>query len=224
MGRLYLLRHAESKANDANRDEYTLFGGGETDSPLSPAGRKQAEALRGELGAIHFDRILSSPLLKARETLEITLPKASPEIFDALVERRLGKLSGLTREEIIQRFPELEGELTRDPKLRKFRESFIEAPLQYQIESYTVVAARLRRWVREVLEKQPRNSSTLIVSHKHILRCLLYLLLSDQKTHQKAATELEIPNATPIFLVKNLDQWVYVRGLSKEPFSSPGVA
>jgi alpha-ribazole phosphatase len=46
---------------------------GRTDAPLAAEGRRQAAALAGELGRLARPRILCSPLLRARETLEIAL-------------------------------------------------------------------------------------------------------------------------------------------------------
>jgi phosphohistidine phosphatase len=59
--RLFLIRHADAEAGEP--DELRR---------LSPAGREQARALGEQLAAqgIHADAILTSPLLRARETGE----------------------------------------------------------------------------------------------------------------------------------------------------------
>jgi phosphohistidine phosphatase len=59
--RLYLIRHAEAAQGEP--DELR---------PLTPAGRQQARELGARLAAdgVHPDAILSSPLLRARETAD----------------------------------------------------------------------------------------------------------------------------------------------------------
>jgi broad specificity phosphatase PhoE len=58
----YFVRHGESEANAARR-----FAG-RTDSPLTMRGRGQAEAVAKALAKIPFDRIVSSPLARCRDT------------------------------------------------------------------------------------------------------------------------------------------------------------
>lgn len=58
----YFVRHGESEANAARR-----FAG-RTDSPLTERGREQAEAVSKALARIPFDRIVSSPLSRCRDT------------------------------------------------------------------------------------------------------------------------------------------------------------
>jgi broad specificity phosphatase PhoE len=58
----YFVRHGESEANAARR-----FAG-RTDSPLTERGREQAEAVTKALAKFPFDRIVSSPLSRCRDT------------------------------------------------------------------------------------------------------------------------------------------------------------
>ena len=60
----YFVRHGESEANAARR-----FAG-QSDSPLTERGRRQAEAVALELVTVRFDRIVSSDLSRTRETAE----------------------------------------------------------------------------------------------------------------------------------------------------------
>ena len=57
--RLFLVRHAEAAPGEP--DELR---------PLTPGGRESARALGGQLAAERPDAVLSSPLLRARETAE----------------------------------------------------------------------------------------------------------------------------------------------------------
>lgn len=58
---IYLLRHAHSLQN-AGKDM--------PNCDLSKFGKKQAKNLARQIGNIHFDYVLSSPLLRCQETLK----------------------------------------------------------------------------------------------------------------------------------------------------------
>ena len=73
--RLFLIRHADAEAGDP--DELRR---------LSPAGREQARALGEQLAAdgVRADAVLTSPLLRARETAA-ALDLGTPEPHEALL-------------------------------------------------------------------------------------------------------------------------------------------
>ena len=60
----YFVRHGESEGNAAR-----IFTG-QTDSPLTERGRRQAEAVATELARVKVDRIVSSDLSRTRDTAE----------------------------------------------------------------------------------------------------------------------------------------------------------
>ena len=74
------------------------------DVGLSDEGRNQAEALGRRLAGVAFERIVTSPLRRARETAAIMAAAApghpSPELDDRLVEMDYGAWEGLTYAEI----------------------------------------------------------------------------------------------------------------------------
>lgn len=95
------LRHGESVGNAESRQQ------GQTDYPLNDVGRAQSRALAARWVAeqVRFDRILASPLTRARETAEIISAALDvPVEFDPIwMERAAGELSGLTAFEMRQR-------------------------------------------------------------------------------------------------------------------------
>lgn len=97
---LYLVRHGESEANAAQR--YA----GQTDSPLTERGRKQARAVAAALRAVRFDRVISSDLSRARETAEIIAGEhgLAVEVFPELREIHVGEAAGRAIEDAKQRF------------------------------------------------------------------------------------------------------------------------
>jgi broad specificity phosphatase PhoE len=95
-----LVRHAET--------EWSLDGRhtGLTDIPLTDAGRATARALAGELHGWRFQRVLVSPLRRARETCELCGLGDRAEVCDALHEWDYGDYEGLTTAQIHERRPD----------------------------------------------------------------------------------------------------------------------
>ncbi len=100
MTRLLLIRHAESVWNAERRWQ------GRADPPLSETGRSEAsraaEALRGEI-----DVAVASPQQRARDTARIiatVLGLGDVETDEALCEVDVGAFSGLTIEEVTDRY------------------------------------------------------------------------------------------------------------------------
>jgi broad specificity phosphatase PhoE len=95
---LVLTRHGLTARSDPEQHL-----GQHIDLGLSEAGREQAFALASRIGAERFDRILSSPLWRARETAE-TVARGRPVEEDArLLEMDYGRWEGLTYAEIAER-------------------------------------------------------------------------------------------------------------------------
>ena len=91
---IWLLRHAETEWSRNGRHT------GHTDLPLTDAGRERARELAGLLPERGFDRVLSSPLERARETCELAGLGDQMEIRDGLLEWDYGDYEGLTTVEI----------------------------------------------------------------------------------------------------------------------------
>jgi ribonuclease H / adenosylcobalamin/alpha-ribazole phosphatase len=97
--RLILLRHGATVWNAEGR--YTT----RTDLPLSEAGRAQARASAAALADAGIDRVLCSPLRRARETAEAvagaqTGPRPAVAVDERLTEIDAGPFEGLTPSEI----------------------------------------------------------------------------------------------------------------------------
>jgi broad specificity phosphatase PhoE len=77
--RLWLLRHAESKAQTG--EDATI------DPDLTPRGEAQAARVANALADIPFDRIMISPLRRARRTFELSgLPREKASLDSRLLE------------------------------------------------------------------------------------------------------------------------------------------
>jgi probable phosphoglycerate mutase len=98
--RVLLVRHGQSEWNALGRWQ------GQADPPLSDLGRAQARAAAHSLGSL--DAVYASDLQRATETAVIIAEQLGigPVILDAdLRERDAGEWSGLTREDIHERYP-----------------------------------------------------------------------------------------------------------------------
>jgi len=73
---------------------------GRTDLPLTEQGERQARALGPTLTALRFDRVLSSPLQRARRTAELAVPHARVDADDDLMEWDYGAYDGRRTAEI----------------------------------------------------------------------------------------------------------------------------
>jgi len=93
----YFVRHGESEANAARR-----FAG-RTDSPLTARGRQQAEAVAETLAKVHFDRIVSSPLARCRDTAVVIARRHQlpVDLEPDLVEIDVGEKTGAPFDEIV---------------------------------------------------------------------------------------------------------------------------
>ncbi len=108
-----LLRHGESVGNAESRWQ------GQSDFPLTETGQAQAHALakRWKAEGMKFDLIITSPLVRAKETAEIIASAldVSVESDPEWMERFLGEYSGLTSVEVKERFPRSEFFTPYDP-------------------------------------------------------------------------------------------------------------
>lgn len=95
------VRHGET--------EWSLSGQhtGKTDLPLTEAGRERAAALAPMFAGRDFALVLSSPLLRARETCSLAgFDQSRVELCDELLEWDYGAYEGLTTPQIRERDPD----------------------------------------------------------------------------------------------------------------------
>jgi broad specificity phosphatase PhoE len=99
MLKIYIARHGQ------NEDNANGILNGHRDKPLTHVGRNQAHELADGIksAGITFDKVYTSPLSRANETASIicnTLMMEEPEIFDLLIERDFGIMTGKPAEDI----------------------------------------------------------------------------------------------------------------------------
>ena len=156
-----IIRHGQSQGNAEGR-----FGG-HTDTPLSPRGRKQAQATAKALATEKFSAIYSSDLPRAIETASplAKLTGVPLETTDALRERSVGVMEGLTFEEAAEQHPEQYQALLR----RDFDHVLLGG------ESYRQTLDRSSRKLDEAIE-QHKGGRIVFFAHTGTI-CILILHL-----------------------------------------------
>jgi probable phosphoglycerate mutase len=96
---VWLARHGET---EWSRD---LRHTGRTDIPLEPEGEEEARELAEPLSRLSIDRVLCSPLARARETCRLAGLGDRAELDERLLEWDYGDYEGITSEQIHQRAP-----------------------------------------------------------------------------------------------------------------------
>ena len=142
---MVVVRHGETEWSRAGRHT------GRTDLPLTENGERQARAVGEALRARKFALVVSSPLLRARETAR--LAGFEPELRDDLAEWDYGEYDGLTTPQIREQVPDW-------------------TIWDYGAvggESVEQLAARADRVVAELLAV---DGDVLVFSHGHFLRVL----------------------------------------------------
>lgn len=100
MTTIYIARHGQ------NEDNVQRILNGHRDLPLTDLGRQQAQGLAQKIhddSELNFDVVYASPLSRAHETAKIVASKAQlpePVIYDDLIERDFGIMSGRLETEI----------------------------------------------------------------------------------------------------------------------------
>jgi probable phosphoglycerate mutase len=190
---LYFVRHGETDWNRAQRYQ------GRRDVPLNDTGRSQArrngrvlaEVLGG--GAASLDYV-ASPLLRARETMELVrtelaLPAAEYRTDDRLSEIHYGHWEG-----------NLWSELPRiDPEGYAARQA---DPWNWQPtggESYRMLSERIAPWLAEV------SRDAVVVAHGGVSRALRGLVL---RLEGADVTRLHVPQDKVLLVQDRSIRWL----------------
>jgi probable phosphoglycerate mutase len=144
---IYLARHGDTA--------WTLTGQhtGRTDLPLIEQAESQARELGAGLAGLRIDRILSSPLQRARRTAELAMPHAAIELDDDLMEWDYGDYEG-------KRTVDIKGER---PGWRLFRDGCPGG------ESLQSVGERADRVISRI---RADGGNVLLFGHRDSLRIL----------------------------------------------------
>lgn len=159
---IYLIRHGETDYNKARRLQ------GVTDIPLNAYGIELAEKTAEGLKNVHFDRIYTSPLIRARKTAEIIRGDRKIEIIptEGLREISFGEYEGLVHMGEERNIP--------DPDFHYF----FDAPERYVTppggESLMHLRERTTAFVKKIMNDEANEGLTfLMASHGAAIRAIL---------------------------------------------------
>lgn len=161
--RILFVRHGETDWNVEGRLQ------GQTDIPLNPLGRIQAEDAGRRLAKLLDNpaqsQWLVSPLGRTRETAEIArralgLDPRSYNTDDRLKEITFGSWEGFTWAELRK----------KDPLIESARNQQKWDYVPPQGESYAMLTERLKPWVETLVEER------VVVSHGGVARALMAML------------------------------------------------
>lgn len=166
--RFILVRHGQTMWNQEQ-----IFRG-QTDIPLSPAGRAQAEATALALKEVPLAAIYTSRLARARDTAaaiaayhDLT-PQEEPDLLDM----SFGAWEGLGVEEVARQYPELYQRWRTAPHTVTFPAG----------ESLAAVRHRVERLLARLPERHP-GQTVCLVSHRVVNKVLLLAVLGLGNEH-----------------------------------------
>lgn len=172
---LYLLRHGLSISNELR------IVCGAADYPLSEVGKKQAKKICDHLNKIEFNRIYSSPLSRALETIKYLKTNLDVCINDNLIELDTGAVSHITVDELWAEEP-------------RYRYQGLHPNLHYPLgECLSDMLTRLCSWYESESVQWGAEDKILIVGHEGTVCGILHNLL-----------KLEVINY-PTFIIGNCD-------------------
>lgn len=178
MTKIYLLRHGQTDWNLEQKIQ------GHLDIPLNETGRKEALICLEKIVSFDINNIVSSDLIRAKESAQIINEKLHlPICFDSrLREIHFGDLQG----RIIQGIKQNEWDV------------FNKKPRQLNAESLNDVYHRVKSFFDEI----DNAKNTLVVTHGGVIRMAKYLSQNphsfDWNEYEKTALHLKIKN-TEVF-------------------------
>lgn len=188
---LYIFRHGQSEDNER------LIFSGWRDSPLTEEGKKQALVLAKKLKNKKIDRLISSPQIRAIETMRIAISlneqaKELPiEVDERIKERSYGNLQGKSK---------LEAFKENEEYLHKVRRTYNGQPEGG--ESIAMVYERTKDFADNlVVEMKKRKINVAVSCHGNSIRCFRKYFegLSDEET---ASVETQLGQDYAAYVIK----------------------
>ncbi len=154
-----LVRHGETDWNAKRKIQ------GRKDIPLNEIGTLQAKDCQNYFRDLNWNVIVSSPLLRAKQTAEIINEdlKLPFVVMEQFIERDYGDIEGFTLEERMRHYPNN------------------DCPNQ---ESFELVRERVMKGANRLHELYP-NQKIIVVAHGGVIKILLNSLLKEEAITRK---------------------------------------
>lgn len=158
MGKIYLVRHAESLANAQG-----IYQGQTYDTDLSLRGFAQAKALARRFKQVRFTAVVTSPLKRTRQTAAIVVSHCHAKIFRTepdIIETDHGDWEGLPKEKVVACWPRLFKQWLTQPSDVIFPHG----------EAFRKTQRRVLNWWQKFCRTGGIN---LVVTHDNIVRIII---------------------------------------------------
>ena len=156
---IYVIRHGQTELNSRKVLQ------GRSDHPLNETGREQAKETAALLKGVCFDKVYSSPLIRAVQTAEIIAPGAEIRIDDRLIEMDYGPYEGM--------------DLTAPaPEVITFFSDFVHNPAPDGMEQLDHVIARSKSFLEDLCRT---DENVLISTHAIAMKGILEYLTPASK-------------------------------------------
>ena len=209
--KIYILRHGETALNKSG----VIQGWLNVNEPLNENGRKLAVLTGQAMKGIRFDRCISSPFTRAKETAEIILRESGNaleiEYNDRIREINFGDQEGKNLSEMGDE---------RD----LFLSDPFSVPRFLNGESVRDVCERTQSFLKEILS-QDDGKVYLVVTHGVALRAMINYLKDDPSDfwnghapYNCSVTIIETENGTP--RITAVDKVYYDRSLLVDHFKN----
>lgn len=153
--KIYLIRHGQTTGDTENRY------GGAYDDDLSDMGNEQAVKLATELSGSGIEVIFSSPMKRAQQTAKVLSKELNCQIVtisDLRERNKNGILTGMTKDEALEKYPELveklkdyrsqiDGAESQDDFALRIKKSFLEIVNNSEYETVGIVTHGMPFWV-----------------------------------------------------------------------------
>ncbi|WP_338471482.1 histidine phosphatase family protein [Niallia sp. XMNu-256] len=158
---LYIVRHGETEWNQEGRIQ------GRLNSPLTEKGKRYAQLLGERLRNVEFAEVITSPSERTLETTEIIL-QGRDLLYQkdgTIMEMDMGPWQGLTKTEIVEKFPD-------------DYDCFMLRPNLYQnegAETFIEMYKRAENFL-DTVKKREVTGNLLVVSHGLFIKSLFLVI------------------------------------------------
>ncbi len=186
--KIYFVRHGQTEWNIKR-----IFQGIKN-SPLTNEGREQAKKLGEKLKDKKFTHLYSSPLGRAKETLELIIKNREDKKYETIEEFReinMGEMEGVPREEFKSKHPVEFNSFWWDAKNYN--------PAAYEGESFQEVMVRVEKGMKFLEDNHKNDDEILIVSHGMTLQGIFAYI--NNETYESFSEE-KVPKNTSLTIVE----------------------
>ena len=201
---IYLLRHGETDNN-----KFQIMQGEEVDPELNSMGKKQSKqtGIFFHSKGIKFNKIISSPLLRAKQTANIVAKEVNFNdkilLDDKLIELKKGIFSGKTKEEV-KEIIESNKKLKRHFKLDEFDKYVHKDVNEEEFASLTNqqnefnLEDEMEKFIYKLVKNSKDDDKILLVAHGSKIGLIVKSLINSNQVPRNYLSESSNCNITVI--------------------------